>query len=640
MSILQALTQLYDRLDRRGQRDGLAVVPPPGLKFAEIDFVLEIDRDGEPLALKSKIAANARRGPKLMVPGTAFNPKSAKGEPIWEDLSFRNRTSGRRSYLFWDKSSYVFGVATKKDSKPVEADVNKKSREDFDAFVAAHRRLLADETDPDFLTLLRFLDVWSPDRWATSGFPVDALDKNVAIQISGAHGRLDEKLEARSLARSVVAPKTEPRPCILSDEIRPYAAAHPQFRGVRGAQSSGASLVSFNWDAFESYGQDKAATSPVSEEAAFKYGAALSWLLDRANSRAFRLGEMTVVFWADEKSAAGGEDDALGIEDALATEFGTPLVASEADDTPADDADSDSDETDIDSEQEQVMVQQADDVRTQRAPPDLAKLDPNARLHILGLSPNAGRIAVCFWLVDTWGHIAGNIQAHHVGMRIKPKDFSSDRKPDALLYETAVQGKAENIPPRLGGELARAILSGGAYPRTLYAAVIARTRADKTINAARAGLCKAIINREQTMEVIPVALNPDSSDGAYNLGRLFASYEYAERSVADRNASIRDKYIGAASATPRRVFPILMRGYEHNASALAKGEGNQRGAGVKASKAVRQILDRFGEAPFPTALALEGQGRFFVGYYHQMSAFYTKSTADTANTAEDKDAIQ
>ena len=222
MSILHALTRLYDRLDRRGDRDGLAVIPPPGLKFAEIDFVLEIDLDGQPLALKSKIPANGRRGPKLMVPGTAFNPKPAKGESIWDDLSFRNRTSGRRSYLFWDKSSYVLGVAVKKDSRPVVAEVNKKSREDFEAFVVAHQRLLADQEDPDFQALLRFLKAWSPDRWTTSGFSVDALDKNIAIQVTGAHGRLDEKTEARALARSVVAAKTEPRPCMLSDAVRPY----------------------------------------------------------------------------------------------------------------------------------------------------------------------------------------------------------------------------------------------------------------------------------------------------------------------------------------------------------------------------------------------------------------------------------
>lgn len=206
-------------------------------------------------------------------------------------------------------------------------------------------------------------------------------------------------------------------------------------------------------------------------------------------------------------------------------------------------------------------------------------------------------------------------------------------------------GKAENISPRLGGELARAILTGDRYPRTLFAGVIGRMRADKTINAARAALCKAVINRDIELsnsekEVVPVALDPDSHDPAYNLGRLFATYEYAERAVADRNATIRDKFIGAASATPRRVFPMLMRGYEHNASALAKGDGNQRGSGVKAAKVVGQILERFDgrDVAFPTSLALESQGRFFVGYYHQNRALYTKSVSATGTPTIEKDA--
>ena len=260
-------------------------------------------------------------------------------------------------------------------------------------------------------------------------------------------------------------------------------------------------------------------------------------------------------------------------------------------------------------------------------------------MHILGLSPNSGRIAVRFWLVDSWGHLAANIGRHKLDIAILPNDRNRDQKAYALLYETAVLRKRENIPPRLGGELARAILTGGHYPRTLLSAVVGRIRADKTINAARAGICKATINRDQDEEIIPVALNPESDDEPYNLGRLFAAYEYAERSVASRNATIRDKFIGAASATPRRVFPILMRGYEHNASALSKGEGNQRGSGVKAAKTVSQILGRFGsEMPFPTSLTLDAQGRFFVGYYHQTAALYTKADRsvpeDDANDTE------
>lgn len=619
MSILYTLTQLYDRLDRRGQRTELAIVPPPGLKFAEIDFVLEIDRDGRPLALKSKIPAHGRRGPKLMVPGTAFNLKPAKGEPIWDDLSFRNRTSGRRSYLFWDKSSYVFGVAAKKDTKPVEAEVNKKSREDFDAFVAGHRRLLADQTDPDFQSLIRFLEGWSPDQWATSGFTVEALDKNIAIQVSGARGRLDEKTEAQALARSVVAAKTEPRQCMLSDEVRPYAAAHPQFRGVRGAQSSGASLVSFNWDAFESYGQEKAAASPVSEEAAFKYGAALSWLLDGANSRAFRLGETTVVFWADEKTAVGGEVQAVAIEDELADLFGTSVDASESGDEDGDTEDGD--DSDIDAEHEEAMNVQAQRASTQSARPET--LDGNARLHILGLSPNAGRIAVRFWLVDAWGHISRNIAAHYSGMRIEPKDYSSDRKPYALLYETAVQRDEKNIPPRLGGELARAILSGDAYPRTLYAALVARIRADKTINAARAGLCKAIVNRDHGEEVIPVALDPDNLNPAYRLGRLFALIEGAQKAALPGiKATVKDRFFGSACATPARIFPLLHKNAMNHIAAVRK----ERGGGLAhwMEREIGGVWSGLSDN-LPRTLKLEEQGRFIAGYYHQR---FTKA-ADT-----------
>jgi CRISPR-associated protein Csd1 len=631
MSILHALTRFYDRLDRRGQRNNLAIVPPPGLKFAEIDFVLEIDRDGRPLALKSKIPANGRRGPKLMVPGTAFNPKPAKGEQVWDDLSFRNRTSGRRSYLFWDKSSYVFGVRAKKDARPVEAEVTKKSREDFDSFAAAHRHLLANQTDPDFLSLLRFLDAWSPDQWEASGFPVEALDKNIAFQVTGVHGRVDEKSEARALARDIVAAKTEPRPCMLSDEVRPYAAAHPQFRGVRGAQSSGASLVSFNWDAFESYCQEKAETSPVSEEAAFTYGAALSWLLDRANSRAFRLGETTVVFWADEKSTAEGEAQAVAIEDELADLFGTsadgPVESGNADED-IEEPD-DENEPDIDAEQEQVMVQQADDVRTQRAAPDIGTLDPNTRLHVLGLSPNAGRIAVRFWLVDSWGHISRNIESYHTGMRIEPKDNSSDRKPYALLYETAVQGKAENIPPRLGGELARAILSGGAYPRTLYATLIGRIRADKTINAARAGLCKAIINRDHGEEIIPVALDTDNLNPAYRLGRLFALIEGAQKAALPGiKATVKDRFFGSACATPARIFPLLHKNAMNHIAAVRK----ERGGGLAhwMEKEIGGVWSGLSD-DLPRTLKLEEQGRFIAGYYHQR---FTKA-ADTPAEAVD-----
>lgn len=646
MTILQALTAFYDRLERRGQEDGRAIVPAPGQKPVEIDYVLEIDLDGRPVELKKRhVSEGRRRAGKLMMPGTAYNPKPEKGDSHWEDLSFAGRTSGRRSFVLWDKTSYVFGVAAKKtkgDKKTVlEPEISKKSREDHDAFVAAHRALLGEADEPELRAFLRFLETWKPEDWAERGFASDALDRNVAFEMAGKRVRLDQLSKAKEFARGVIASATPARHCLASGEVKPFAARHPQFR-VTGAQSSGASLVSYNADAFVSFEQDKAATAPVSEEAAFKYGAALNWLLDRDNGRMFRLGETTVVFWADDKSTKRGEEAAIEAEEALRyemTDDSAPAAGRDGEsDTDVEDDLADDEDRDVDAFDTAELEAQAGNVRHLRRAPDMSKLDPDTRLHVLGLSPNAGRIAVRFWLVDTWGHLSENIARFKRDVRIEPPDRNPDKKAYALLFETAVQGKAENIPKRLGGELARAILTGTPYPQTLFAAVIGRIRADKRINAARAGLCKAFIVRNFKREDFPVALDTESDNEAYNLGRLFAVYEYAEKSVADRNATIRDKFIGAASATPRRVFPILMRGYEHNASALAKGDGNKRGAGIKAAKTVSQILGRFGgEMPFPKALPLDSQGRFFVGYYHQMQALYTKAegAATDPNDTED-----
>jgi CRISPR-associated protein Csd1 len=625
MTILLSLAALYDRLDCRGMRDNEVLVPSAGLKFVAIDYILAIDAAGRPIELKSRIAAGKKRGSKLMVPGTAYNPKPEKGGTPWEDLSFRGRTSGRRSFLFWDKSSYVFGVVAKKGVKgsAIEAEISDKSLGDHDAFVAAHRELLVGTADPHLIALAHFLETWRPAQWSTLGFPADALDKNIAFEVAASRSYLHDMPEARERAARVIASSTPPRTCLISGETAPYAVGHPMFQGVARAQSSGAALVSFNADAFVSYGLDNTEAAPVSEVAAFKYGAALNWLLERGNGRSFRLGETTVVFWADDKPHADEAEEVFFSQ----MSDGAPSAAiapseGNGDGCDADENDASAYEFDID--EDQAMAEQAQDARFQRRAPDAAKLDKNARLHILGLSPNAGRIAVRFWLVETWGHIQKNIARFKDDIRIEPPPRNPDKKAYALLFETAVQGKAENIPPRLGGELARSILSGGPYPQTLLAAAVSRIRADKQVNAERAGMCKAVINRHNGKEIIPVALDPESGDRAYNLGRLFAVYEYAEKAVADRNATIKDKYIGAASATPRRVFPILMRGYEHNASALAKQDGNKRGAGIKAAKAVSQILGLFGgEMPFPTALRLEDQGRFFVGYYHQARALYT-----------------
>ena len=597
MTILQSLVGFYDRLDRRGD------VARAGYAPAAISFAIQISLDGR---ARPKIDLRDQSG-RRPIAGDRMVPKIRD-----------HNNSGRDPFLFWDNTGYALGIVKKEMKRRTPSDL-------FECFKTANLQATAGATSSELLAFRSFLEAWDPNQASILEIDPNDLDNNVVFRCVETGNLIHEIEEARSIwARS--RPNDQSMElCSVTGEVLPLARLHPKFPALESGGSK-APIVSFNLGSkgditspSSSYGKEQGANAPVSEDAAFRYGTALNWLLDRDNSRVLRIGETTVSFWADEKDV--GEPAAKAVEDAFWAGFGDPP------------------EADIDKEQAGTISAELQNVRTQRRAPDASALKPETRMHILGLSPNSGRIAVRFWLVDTFGALAVNLQRHIDDLAIEPPAFKSPPKAWALLYETAAQRKAENIPPRLGGELAQAILTGARYPRTLLTSVIGRIRADKDANGPRAALCKAIVNRDNrktgadhATEDIPMALDPESQDPAYNLGRLFAVYEYAEQGVAKRNASVRDKYIGAASANPRRVFPILMRGYEHNASTLAKGEGTQRGTGVKAAKAVSQIIGLIdGETPFPTALKLEDQARFFVGYYHQNKALFTKTERTESN---------
>lgn len=589
MTILQSLVALYDRLDRRGD------APKPGYAPVRIAFVLEIDKDGAPLGL---IDIRDHSGRKPVAPAR-FLPAVS-------------RTSGIKPAFLWDKTAYVLGVIGVEDDAKIVPGQGKRTLDEHEAFRREHLAALRDASDPGLKALALFLERWSPEQWTERGFNNDALDTNVAFRLQGDDRRIDERDAALTLIDARHAPDDTEAICLITGDIAPFAALQPQFKGVTGAQSSGAPLVSFNADAFESYDRKSGANAPVSESAAFKYGAALNWLLDRTNARSFRLGETTVVFWADDREANVGEAAATEAEKAFWAEFGTDRDAEPEPDADAEDAAA-------------IGAELVDKVKALRGPPDLAKLRPNTRVHVLGLSPNAGRIAVRFWLVDTFGHLEENLKRHKQDMAIEPSDRNPNPKAYALLYETAVFRKAENIPPRLGGELARAILTGGSYPRTLLAAVIGRIRADKEINAARAGLCKAVINRDHDEEVIPVALDPNNLNPAYRLGRLFALIEGAQRAaLPSLNATVKDRYFGAACATPARVFPLLHKNAMNHIAAVRKERGGGLAHWIEAE--IGQIWSGLSD-DLPRALRLEEQGRFIAGYYHQR---FSKTAATPA----------
>ncbi len=287
------------------------------------------------------------------------------------------------------------------------------------------------------------------------------------------------------------------------------------------------------------------------------------------------------------------------------------------------------------------------DVATGR--PADPKLDPQTRVYMLGLAPNAARLSVRFWHVGDFGEFARNMLAFWEDLRIEGHpDHPPWKGPPAarsLLYETAIRvggkPKADTIPPLLGGEVMRAVLTGQPLPRSLLSAVIGRIRADGEANGRRAAICKAVINRALKSrhethfekEMIPVSLDPDNTNPAYRLGRLFAVLERAQSSaLPGLNATIKDRYFAAASATPARVFPLLVKNATHHLALLKKGENG--GLGHWLEKELGVIWSGL-DPDLPRAFNLEDQGRFIAGYYHQR--WTPKQDTDDTPVLEDKE---
>ena len=596
MTVLQALTNLHERL----QSDGRA--PAFGFSRENISFAIVLALDGTPIDTQDL----------RDVSGKSPKPRRCEvARPV-------KRTGQLAPNFLWDKCSFALGVKRDAGTRNlVRADGEHAAFKDF------HCRLLAQTDDRCLQAFLRFLGGWRNEQFGSLRYADKIADGNVVFRLDGTKQFVHMRDSARSIWLDHLRTQGgDEGLCLVTGEHAPIARLHPSVKGIAGAQSSGASLVSFDKDAFKSFGKERGANAPISEPAAFAYTASLNSLLERDSGQRIQIGDTTTVFWAE---SAGGGAQAVQAESLFS------LIANPPPPTDSEESAKISDKLTAIAEGRPLAELEPD-------------LDKNTRFFVLGLAPNAARVSIRFWHEGTIGEIARRVAEHWSDLRLEPTPWQAPPSARHLLRETAVQRKTENIPPTLGGALMRAILVGSHYPRSLLAAIIIRLRADRAdgMLGRRIALLKAYLRRAQrlsnsseTTEDGLVSLDPASDNVAYNLGRLFAAYAYAERSFAKRNQTIRDKLMAAASSTPRRVFPILMRGYEHNRSGLDKGDKMQRGAGKRADQAVVDIVERLsGRGELPASLPLEDQARFFVGYYHQERAFYTKSDSDQGRDIE------
>lgn len=349
---------------------------------------------------------------------------------------------------------------------------------------------------------------------------------------------------------------------------------------------SGASLVSFNEVAYESYRKKKGENAPISVEAEFKSSTALKHLLSSKNKR-IRIGDATTVFWAEHSSP-------------VETFFGQVLDPSLEDDSAT------------------VKVQAFLREICKGSLPNELKQNKDINFYILGFSLNKARLALRFWYVCSVGQLMNRFGDHFNNLEIErsEKDIPF---PGAwhLLKETARETK--NISPVLAGSLTRSILTGARYPQSLYQSIIGRIRADQRVNYLRASILKAVLMRNHRKE-IPMALDTERREIAYLLGRLFAVLEKAQLDALGKvNATIKDRFFCSASATPASVFPRLLRLSQHH---IEKAE-----YGYISDRRISEIIEHINM--FPSHLNLENQGLFAIAYYQQKNALYRRNVNKT-----------
>jgi CRISPR-associated protein Csd1 len=459
------------------------------------------------------------------------------------------------------------------------------------------------------------------------------LDVNFVFRIDGDSIYLHQREAAKAVRAQLLATDREgddaarTGTCLITGRASQIARLHPPIKGVNGAQSSGASIVSFNLNAFDSYGKAQGENAPISERAAFAYTTVLNHLLrrDGHNRQRLQVGDTTVVFWAEAQNSEQAAEAELTLANLL--------------NPPADDS----------AEAEKLRKMLAGIASGRPLAEIDPRLEPDTRMYVLGLAPNASRISVRFWQVDTLGQLALRIAQHAQDLYIEPVPWRFAPTAWGLVLATVpnrdgTKAKAEDAINNLIGEMMRSVLSGNLYPRSLLANTVMRFRADGNVSGLRVAICKGVRAREwrkgirTSSEELPVSLDKQSRQPAYLLGRLFAALEYAQRGAAGRqiNATIRDRYYGAASATPASVFPMLVRNTQNHLSKLRK---ERPGQAVYLEREIREIVDGL-SGQFPRNLPIEGQGRFAIGYYHQSQAYYTKRDANNDATQDAETSTQ
>lgn len=575
--MLQALKEYYDRKAADSDSD----IAPPGWEWKEIPYILVLNNDGHPTDIQSTVE------------GTGKNKKTRR---FLVPQSVK-RTVGISAYLCWDNLEYAIGVDLK--------DNPRRTVQLHEAF--KNRVLELGNIQDDGITALKnFLALSDKIKQLEKFDEWENLKKSGAFlvfKLAGTKGIItDTPVVKKAVDRlSQVSSGDSIGTCLITGEEDEIERLHAAIKGVWGGNTSGGTIIGFNLDSFCSYAKKQGDNAPVGKKAASAFATALNTMLAKGSKNRMQVGDASTVAWASKE-----------------TDFEGWFISAFS-------------ESPKDKPDEGVNAVRSiyKSIESGAFHLDTSEDGNQTRFYVLGLAPNAARISIRFWIVDTVEAIAQRIKQHFDDLRIVHSDKQTEYLSlFRLLVSTAAQGKSENIPPNLGGETMRAILEGLPYPATLLNAAIRRICAERDVSYPRAAIIKAYLNRfykqQPQFKEITMSLDKDNPNPGYRLGRLFAVLErIQEEALPGLNATIRDRFYAAASGTPASVFSNLMRLKNHHLSKL-----ENTGRRINLERLLGEIIDGI-EKEFPPHLSLHDQGRFAIGYYHQRQDFFKKKGSST-----------
>lgn len=624
--IIPSLVNYYNRL----ADDPNSKVAPYGWSRQKVSFAVVIDASGkfksiDDARVQEQVGKKTVLRPAILtVPGQSKPPGS-----------------GINPGFLWDNPAYMLGLAVDEKSPGKKIDT-KRIRQSFEAFRDRHLALEREVDDEHFTAVCKFLKNWDPTEHKDEAKQLAQYVPGFGVfQIRGQPGLAHERKKiVKFWNRSLESPRMKgdddppPRlPSLVTGEPEPLARLHePKIKGVGGQQSSGAAIVSFNLTAFESYGKDQSYNAPVGERDAFAYCTALNYLLED-KTRRVTIGDDTYVVWA-ERPVPFEQD----VADLMGNTAPTPgATSSSAEQGEAEDRD-----------RARLLHDALESIREGKGVPTSLG-DANVPFYILGLSPNAARLHVRYWLKTTLGKLAKNLAHHFAALEL-------DGAPPGYRPPSIRDIVGETLPPDKGwpdhsradkglaAHILRSVLTGGPYPDRLLAGVIDRVRSegfadpDKrnwalAVAHRRASIIRACLlgNRSNTQSLseVPVSLNKDHPSAAYQVGRLFAVLEKAQEEASEGklNKTIKDGYFASVSSAPGAVLPRLLTLHAHHLRKVENPRHRGRLEGL-----VEEIQNRINNE-YPAFLSLKERGLFFLGYYHQRTAFFVKTEKEEAATA-------